>query len=88
MEGCGYDVLSKNVSVIDGMGSPEVEAEVAISDDEIVTVDSELGEAETDLDGEAKVLKQGLSIFTNSDCTCSSNRGARAKTARELPRKS
>ena len=64
MEGCGYDVLSKNGSVIDGTGSPEFEEEVAISGDEIVAVDSELGEAATQLDGERKCWNRYIDIHT------------------------
>ncbi|MFP4199790.1 MAG: N-acyl-D-amino-acid deacylase family protein [Clostridia bacterium] len=63
-----YDVLFKNVVVIDGSGEDRFEAEVAVVGDEIAAVGEDLGEAKRVVDGKGMVLAPGfIDIHTHSD---------------------
>ncbi len=63
-----YDVLFKNVVVVDGSGEDRFAAEVAVIGDEIAAVGEDLGEAKRVVDGRGMVLAPGfIDIHTHSD---------------------
>lgn len=63
-----YDVSLKNVTIIDGMGIPAFEAEIAIKGDEVVEVGKELTGASREIDGQGKVVARGfIDLHSHSD---------------------
>ncbi len=63
-----YDLLFKNVVIVDGSGEPRFRGEVAVDGDEIVAVGDDLGEASEVIDGKGRVLAPGfIDIHTHSD---------------------
>ncbi len=75
---CLYDVVFKNVRIIDGTGSPWYYGEVAVKDDEIKEVSYRVkGEAKKVIDGKNMVLSPGfIDSHSHSDtCWFADNRG-------------
>ena len=75
---CLYDVVFKNVRIIDGTGSPWYYGEVAVKDGEIKEVSYKVkGEAKKVIDGKNMVLSPGfIDSHSHSDtCWFADNRG-------------
>ena len=65
-----YDLVFKNVVVVDGTGAKGFDGEVAVVGDEIAAIGVDLGEGKRTIDGGGRVLAPGfIDIHTHSDFT-------------------
>lgn len=84
-----YDVLFRNVRVIDGTGAPWFYGEVAVKGDEIKEVSYRIkGKAKKTVDGKNMVLSPGfIDSHSHSDTCWFADKRGRAKYGRGLPQR-
>ena len=65
-----YDVLIKNVTIIDGTGADAFEGHIGLRADKIAAMGDIEGEADRELDGAGLVASPGfIDIHSHADCT-------------------